>query len=263
VVEQVAPTVPLERQRHLILGLLLAIAAAAWGILIWQSVVSGLSMGPGMNMQAPLFLILWVDMMVAMMFPTAAPMILTFHRLQVEKRQRGQSFVSTWVFVAAYLIVWTLFGSLAFAAASGIQMVMKLSMLSMETTARLGGLVLVLAGIYQLTPLKRVCLTKCQTPVSFILSSWRDGVGGAFRMGLRHGAFCLGCCWLLFVILFPIGIMNVAAMAVITALIFAEKSLKFGRTIGSIAGLGLIGYGLLAVLVPAMMPTYMQGTPGM
>jgi len=256
-------SLPLKRQRYVILGLLLAVAAAAWGILIWQSVVDGQSMGPGMNMQALLFLIIWVDMMVAMMFPTAAPMILTFHRVQVEKRQRGQSFVSTWVFVAAYLLIWTLFGAVAFAAASGIQLVMKLSMLSMETTSRLGGLVLICAGIYQLTPLKTVCLTKCQTPMSFILTSWRDGVRGAFWMGAKHGAYCLGCCWLLFVILFPIGIMNVAAMAVITALIFAEKSLPFGRRIGQIAALGLIAYGLLAVLVPGMLPTNMQSPSGM
>jgi predicted metal-binding membrane protein len=256
-------SLPLKRQRYVILGLLLAVAAGAWGILIWQSVADGQSMGPGMNMQAPLFLVIWVDMMVAMMFPTAAPMILTFHRVQVDKRQRGQSFVSTWVFVVAYLFVWTLFGAVAFAAASGIQAVLKLSMLSMEVTSRLGGLVLICAGIYQLTPLKTVCLTKCQTPLNFILTSWRDGVRGAFWMGAKHGAYCLGCCWLLFVILFPIGIMNVAAMAVIAVLIFAEKSLPFGRRIGQIAALALIAYGLLTILVPGMLPTNMQSPSGM
>ena len=256
-------SLPLKRQRYVILGLLLAVAAAAWAILIWQSIMNGQSMGPGMNMQAPLLLVMWVVMMVAMMFPTAAPMIITFHRVQVDKRQHGQSFVSTWVFVAAYLLVWALFGVVAFVAATGIQMVMKLSSLSMEMTARLGGLVLIGAGVYQLTPLKTACLTKCQTPVSFILTSWRDGVGGAFWMGAKHGAFCLGCCWLLFVILFPMGIMNVAAMAVITVLIFAEKSLPFGKRIAQIAALGLIAYGILAIIVPSTLPTYMQSPSGM
>ena len=256
-------SLPLKRQRYVILGLLLAVAAAAWVVLIWQSVMNGQSMGPGMNTQAPLFLVMWVVMMVAMMFPTAAPMILTFHRVQADKRQRGQSFVSTWVFVAAYMLVWALFGVVAFAAATGIQVVMKLSMISMEMTARLGGLVLIGAGVYQLTPLKTVCLTKCQTPFNFILTAWRDGVGGAFWMGVRHGAFCLGCCWLLFVILFPIGIMNVAAMAVITVLIFAEKSLPYGKRISQIAALALIAYGLLAVIVPSTLPTYMPSPSGM
>jgi predicted metal-binding membrane protein len=255
-------SLPLKRQRYVILGLLLAVAAAAWAILIWRS-IDGQSMGPGMNMQAPLFLVMWVVMMVAMMFPTAAPMIITFHRVQVDKQQHGQSFVSTWVFVAAYMLVWALFGVVAFVAATGIQMVMKLSSLSMEMAARLGGLVLIGAGVYQLTPLKTACLTKCQTPLSFILTSWRDGVGGAFWMGAKHGAFCLGCCWLLFVILFPIGIMNVAAMAVITVLIFAEKSLPFGKRIAQIAALGLIAYGLLAVIVPSTLPTFMQSPSGM
>jgi predicted metal-binding membrane protein len=197
------------------------------------------------------------------MFPTAAPMILTFHRVQVDKRQRGQSFVSTGVFVAAYLLVWALFGVVAFAAATGIQVLMKLFMMSTEMIARLGGLVLICAGIYQLTPLKTVCLTKCQTPLSFILTSWRDGVQGAFWMGAKHGAYCLGCCWLLFVILFPIGIMNVAAMAVITALIFAEKSLPFGRRTGQIAAVAMVAYGLLAIVVPTTLPTYMQSPSGM
>jgi predicted metal-binding membrane protein len=257
-------SLPLKRQRYVILGFLLAVAAVAWSFLIWQSVMAGQSMGPGMNMQAPLFfLVMWVVMMAAMMFPTAAPMILTFHRVQVDKQQRGQSFVSTWVFVAAYMLVWALFGIVAFLAATGIQMVIKVSMISMEMTARLGGVVLIGAGVYQLTPLKTVCLTKCQTPLSFILTSWRDGVGGAFWMGAKHGAFCLGCCWLLFVILFPIGIMNVAAMAVITVVIFAEKSLPFGNRIAQIAALGLIAYGLLAIVVPSTLPTYMQSPSGM
>lgn len=248
----------LTRQRNLILGSLLVFAAAAWGVLIWQSASTGEQlMGPAMSMQAPLFLAIWVDMMVAMMFPTAAPMILTFHRVQAGKQQRGQSFVSTWVFVTAYLVVWTLFGALAYVGAIASQMLLKSFPLSMDNIARVGGFVLVFAGLYQLTPLKEMCLTKCQTPLTFVLTSWRDGVRGAFRMGLKHGAYCLGCCWLLFVILFPIGIMNVAAMALITLLIFAEKSLPLGRRIGQLVALALIAYGVLVMLMPSVLPTLM------
>ena len=100
--------------------------------------------------------------------------------------------------------------------------------LSSTTAARIGGAVITLAGIYQLTPLKDLCLSKCRTPITFIMTSWRDGAVGALRMGLLHGAYCLGCCWLLFVILFPLGIMNIAAMAVITLIVFAEKTLPWG-----------------------------------
>jgi predicted metal-binding membrane protein len=110
------------------------------------------------------------------------------------------------------------------------------------------------AGLYQLSPLKRVCLSKCGTPLQFILGSWHDGYGGAFRMGLEHGAYCLGCCWLLFVILFPLGIMNIAVMALVTALIFAEKSLPIGRHISQLAGGALIIYGALVIFLPAALP---------
>jgi predicted metal-binding membrane protein len=164
-------------------------------------------------------------MMVAMMFPTAAPMILTFHSVQAENRRRGGAFVSTWVLVAACMLVWTLAGVAAYAGAIAVEAVVVGAALSPTTAARIGRAVLVATGLYQLTPLKDLCLSKCRAPITFIMTSWRDGVAGALRMGILHGAYCLGCCWLLFVILFPLGIMNIAAMAVVTLLIFAEKTL--------------------------------------
>jgi predicted metal-binding membrane protein len=132
----------------------------------------------------------------------------------------------------------------------------------MQHAARVGGLAIALAGLYQLSPLKDVCLTKCRTPLSFIINSWRDGYVGAFRMGLAHGVYCLGCCWLLFVILFPLGMTNVAAMALITLLIFAEKSLPIGRTVGRVAAVALVAYGLLVVVMPELLPTAMPPGAG-
>lgn len=246
----------LRPQRNLILASLLALAAGAWAILVWQSAVADDEMmGLTMGMGAPLFLAIWVAMMVAMMFPTAAPMILMFARVQDKRRERGQTFVPTWVFVSSYLVVWTVFGALAYAFAVGGEELAERSMWLMDNAARIGGGVLVLAGLYQLSPLKRACLSKCRTPLDFILHSWRDGQAGAFRMGLEHGAYCLGCCWLLFVILFPLGVMNVAAMAVITLLIFAEKSLPFGRQAGEFAAAALVAYGSLVVFLPDALPT--------
>ncbi len=136
----------------------------------------------------------------------------------------------------------------------GIEKLAAQSMWLMENAAYLGGVVLLVAGLYQLSPLKNICLSKCRTPLQFILSSWHDGYGGAFRMGLEHGAYCLGCCWLLFVILFPLGIMNIAVMALVTALIYAEKALPIGRQISQLAGVGLIGYGVLVMFLPAALP---------
>lgn len=251
---------PMPRERNLILALLLILAAASWVILIWQSsitdqLMSGLTMG----LSASVFLAIWIVMMVAMMFPTAAPMILMFRQVHAGKRGRGQSFVPTWIFVGAYLVIWGLSGILAYVFAQAVQTLAESSTWFMNNAARFGGVILVLAGLYQFSPLKTSCLSKCRTPLDFILGSWRDGYIGSFRMGLQHGAYCLGCCWLLFLILFPLGIMNVAAMAVITLLIFAEKSLSYGRRIGQIAAVVMLLYGLLVVFVPDILPIMMSG----
>lgn len=251
-------------ERYVILGVLLALAALAWALVIGQALAmrdassmpgSGVgAMGLTMGMGAVLFLAIWVAMMVAMMFPSAAPMVLMFSAIAAGKRQRGQSFAPTWIFVAGYLIVWTLAGVAAYLAALGLDALASRSMGLMENTGRFGGAVLVLAGLYQLSPLKNVCLAKCRTPTQFLMTSWRGGYGGALRMGIAHGVYCLGCCWLLFAILFPLGMMNVAALALLSALIFAEKVLPAGRVVGIIAGIALIAYGALVVIAPAMLP---------
>jgi predicted metal-binding membrane protein len=127
----------------------------------------------------------------------------------------------------------------------------------MDHAARIGGAVLLAAGVYQLSPLKSLCLTKCRSPFQFVLSAWRDGYGGAFRMGMEHGVYCLGCCWLLFVILFPLGVMNVAATALVTLLIFAEKSLPIGRQVARVVAAALVFYGALIIVVPGALPMMM------
>jgi predicted metal-binding membrane protein len=245
-------------QGHVILGLLLTLAAGAWALLARQGVEAGTAMAsPTMGMHGPLFLAIWVVMMVAMMFPTAAPMILTFHQVQMSKRRRGQAFVATWVFVAAYLLVWTLSGVAAYAGAVAAEAIATRAALSPAGAARIGGAVLAVAGLYQITPFKDLCLSKCRTPISFILTSWRDGAAGALRMGVLHGAYCLGCCWLLFVILFPLGIMNVAAMAMITLVILAEKTLPSGRPLARVTAAGLVAYGAVVLAAPQVLPTFM------
>lgn len=250
---------PLLRERNLILGSLLVLAAAAWALLAWQrAMMDGDDMSLTMGMGAPLFIAIWVAMMVAMMFPTAAPMILTFARVQSNRQQQGRPYVPTWLFVSSYLVVWTAFGVVAYGVAVGAEQLAEQSMWLMDNAARIGGGVLIAAGLYQLSPLKRACLSKCRTPLSFILGSWRDGYAGSFRMGLEHGMYCLGCCWLLFVILFPLGMMNVGAMALITLLIFAEKSTPLGRQTAAFASLALIAYGALVVFMPDLLPTMMS-----
>ncbi|TDH59301.1 DUF2182 domain-containing protein [Dankookia rubra] len=210
---------------------------------------------PTMGLRAPVFLAIWVVMMAAMMFPAVAPMVLAFHRIQAGRHGSG-AFVPTWVFVAGYMLVWTAAGAAAYAAALAAEAVAVRTGLGPAGAARIGGAVLVAAGLYQLTPLKDRCLSKCRTPVGFIMTSWREGRLGALRMGAQHGLWCLGCCWLLFAVLFPLGLMNIAAMAALTALVFAEKTLPWGRLAARAAAVVLVAYGGLVLAVPAALPTY-------
>jgi predicted metal-binding membrane protein len=245
----------LKRGRYLILCSLLILAALSWGIVVWQAAgMNSMATGLTMGMSAALFIAIWAVMMVAMMLPSATPMILMFGAVYAGKRKQAQPFVPTWVFTSAYLLVWASSGVVIYLIALGADMLAAQSMWLMQNAPRIGGVILVLAGIYQLSPLKRICLSKCRTPLQFILSSWRDGYRGAFRMGLEHGLYCLGCCWLLFVILLPLGIMNIAIMALITALIFAEKAFPFGQRVSQLIALALIAYGVLVMIVPGALP---------
>lgn len=254
-------TDPLSVQRKIILALLLLLAVASWALLLWPTASLDMArmpgMGPTMGLAAPLFLAVWVVMMVAMMFPTAAPIILVFHTVQAGKRARGEAFVATWVFVASYLLVWSTAGIAAYAGAVAAEAIAVGVRLTGTQTARIGGGLLIIAGLYQLSPWKNVCLTRCRTPMNFIVTSWHDGLGGALRMGVEHGLYCLGCCWLLFVILFPLGMMNVGAMAVITLVIFAEKNFHWGGRVAQIASGALVVYGVLVLFVPSLLPTFM------
>jgi predicted metal-binding membrane protein len=245
---------PLAVQRNIIVGSLLALTVLAWAALFWQraNADAGMAMAsPSMGLSGPPFLTIWLVMMAAMMFPGAAPMILTFHQVQVGKRER-QPFVSTWMFVAGYLLVWTYAGLVAYAGAALAERVA----LSPITAARIGGALFIVAGFYQLTPWKDVCLSKCRTPICFITTAWRDGIDGAFYMGAAHGAYCLGCCWLLFAILFPLGIMNIGAMAVVTLVVFAEKVLRRSRLISRAAAVVLLTCGAAVIAAPQILPVF-------
>jgi predicted metal-binding membrane protein len=252
---------PLWAERRLVLAVLLLLAAAGWALVLWQAAVMDRSDAMGldltMGMAAPLFLAMWVAMMVGMMFPASAPMILAFTRSQARRRDEGAEYTPTWLFVVPYVAVWTAFGAIGYGIAAGVDSLADDSMWAMDNLPRIAGSLLVAAGIYQLTPLKRVCLARCRSPFSFMLSYWRDGRWGAVSLGLRHGLFCLGCCWVLFLVLLPLGVMNIGAMLAVAALVFAEKALPKGDTVARVAAVVLVVYGLLAIAVPDALPTMM------
>jgi predicted metal-binding membrane protein len=252
-----APAQP--RQRSTVVALLLLASAVAWVGVVWLAAgkedddEAMLTMGLG----APLFLATWATMMAAMMLPAASPMVDAFARVQASRRRTAAVSVPTVAFIAGYLAVWCSVGVVAFGATRGLERLAMDHEWLMDNGARLGGVLIVAAGIYQLSPLKQICLGRCRTPMSFIVTSWRDGAVGAVRMGLEHGLFCLGCCWLLFALLFPLGIMNVAVMAGVTLLIVAEKILPWETVVVRAAAAILVGYGLLVLALPAALPTMM------
>ena len=148
---------------------------------------------------AVLMVFMWWIMMVAMMLPSASPMLLLFALLNRKQRSRGRPFVPTGVFAAGYLIVWGLFSVIATLLQWALEGSGLLSSMMVSTSAVLGGCLLLAAGAWQLTPIKQACLRHCRSPIGFLTSNWRDGRGGAFRMGVRHGLYCLGCCFFIWV----------------------------------------------------------------
>ncbi len=182
-----------------------------------------------------------------MMFPSVAPVALLHARVA-----DGRS--PTWVFLGGYLAVWTAFGLGAYLLFRGIAS-LDLGFLSWDEQGPLvAGAPIVAAGVYQLTPLKRVCLKHCRTPLRFITDSWRDGRFGALRMGAGHGAFCVGCCFGLMLVLFVLGVMSLLWMAVVGALIFAEKVLPFGVRLATVLAVCFLVLGLWVATSPGTVP---------
>ena len=187
----------------------------------------------------PLFVTMWVVMMVAMMFPAVSPVVLIFDRW---RRSRQRSVATTIAFVAGYLIIWSVAGVFAFTAIVALDLLID----SSSTAVRLGGAVLVVAGIYQLTPLKTVCLSQCRSPLSLIMKHAQllsEGVRGPMQVGLMHGGWCIGCCWALMAVLIALGVMHLGWMAAVAALILAEKVLPGGLITSRVIGGALLAAG--------------------
>lgn len=190
-----------------------------------------------------LMFVMWAVMMVAMMLPGAAPMILLFAAINRERRKKGDSYVPTGLFAAGYIAAWTGFSLAATALQWALQAAGLLSPMMASTSAALGAAVLVAAGLYQWMPVKDACLRHCQSPLGFIMSHWREGPAGAFRMGLHHGAYCVGCCWVLMALLFVGGVMNLLWIAGLALFVLAEKLLPSTLWVPRTAGAVLIAWG--------------------
>jgi len=191
-----------------------------------------------------LLFMMWMVMMAAMMLPSATPMILAYAAIS---RGRVHSLAATWLFAVAYLVIWTVFSGAATAGQLALEDASLLYGPS-RTTSIVGAALLVLAGVYQLTPLKNACLAHCRSPLGFFMTKWRDGRTGGFTMGVKHGAYCVGCCGMLMGLLFVFGVMNLLWVAALSVLVLLEKIAPFGRAIARVSGVAMLA-GAIALMV--------------
>lgn len=246
----------LQRQRLVIVSALVAMVALAWLYLYLEASDMAAAMaGMDRTMAMPskgavellLLFAMWWVMMVGMMLPSVALMILTFATVNRNRRARGQPYVPAALFAAGYLLAWGGFSVAVTLAQGALERAALLSPMDMAIHSRaLGGALFLAAGVYQFTPVKLACLRLCRSPLDFVVNHWRDGPGGALRMGLVHGLYCLGCCWILMLLLFVGGVMNLLWVVVLAAVVLAEK-LTAGPWPGRVGGVVLIAYGVWLV----------------
>jgi predicted metal-binding membrane protein len=256
----------LRRDRAIVVAGLLAVAAVAWIVLLHgmaampgsdMAAMGGMGMG---DMAMPMggdvastrhaleIGAMWAVMMAAMMLPGASPMILLYTKIASQRGGGRSSAGASGVFVLGYLVVWALFSVGAAALQLAFERYALISPAMRATSATLAGVVLIAAGVYQFTPAKRACLRHCRSPLEFVMLHFRPGARGAFGMGARHGAYCVGCCWLLMLLLFVGGVMNVAWIAGIALYVFVEKTVPAGHWVSRATGIVLIAWGAAALL---------------
>jgi predicted metal-binding membrane protein len=204
-------------------------------------------MQPWTTTEFGLRLAMWAVMMIAMMVPTAAPMTLMYAAVARKAAAQHNPVAPTFVFVSGYLAMWTIFSLVATLAQLGLDQAALLSPMMVSNSAVSGAALLIAAGIYQFTPLKNACLRNCRAPARFLSRYWRVGNLGALRMGLRLGAYCVGCCWILMGLLFVGGVMNLLWIAAIAIFVLLEKTIPFGDVSGRVVGAAMILVGALSL----------------
>jgi predicted metal-binding membrane protein len=257
----------LRRDRGVVLAALAIITALAWTDLVWLAhdmSMGGMDMdgfrmipaGQGLMMPAKApwqpvefayVLAMWIVMMIGMMTPSAAPMILIYARVGRQAAMAGQPFAASAWFASGYFLAWIAFSLAATSTQWALERAALLTPAMEGASNVLGGILLIVAGLYQWTPLKEACLSYCQAPLSFIMrhGGFRAEPRGAVALGFRHGLYCIGCCWSLMLLLFVGGIMNLFWIAALAALVLAEETVSFGKLISRLAGLGFIAAGFL------------------
>ena len=250
--DHVTLTKLLRQDRAIVIAGAAAISVLGWSYLVYEGwamqhmdLVSMAMPSTGAWGLADLLMVfaMWTIMMIATMVPSVTPMLLTFATINRSRHANGRVFVPLWVFLTGYLTLWTGFSVAATLGQWGLHSLALISPMMLGTSPLLGSLLLMAAGVYQWTPLKNACLRHCRMPLQFLLTCWQDGTAGAFFMGLRHGIYCLGCCWLLMTVLFAVGVMNLAWIAALSVFVLVEKIIPRGLWVAKAVGLALMGWG--------------------
>jgi predicted metal-binding membrane protein len=250
----------LRRDRRVVAASLVLVVSLAW-LYLWRDAASMSDMGmAGMPMSSmlpalsvgalTLTFVMWTVMMIGMMLPSAAPAIGLYGTLVRKNGERGTVLPAIWVFTSGYIAVWTGFSLVAALLQVALEQAALVTPMMASASNGLSAAILVAAGIYQWLPLKAACLKKCRNPLELFVTRWRSGTGGAFRMGAEHGVFCVGCCWMLMLLLFVAGVMNLVWVALIASFVFVEKLLPAGKLTSRFAGGALILSGLVLLIKP-------------
>ena len=241
------------RRELVVAAAILAGALVAWIVTVER--MRGMDAGPGTALGGLGWYVgIWVTMMAAMMLPSVAPMALMFGRIASARRIRGQEAVGTPVLLAGYFGAWTLYGLAAYGLYRIVDAIAGDVLAWDRAGPYVAGGALVAAGLYELTPLKTVCLRHCRSPFHFLLGNWRSGARGALRIGFVHGLYCIGCCWGLMLVLFALGVMSLTWMAVVAALIFAEKVLPLGEHLTRVFAVAFVAAGIWIAVAPDSVP---------
>ena len=250
----ILPLNSFKNERGIILAALMVLSTLAWWYTIYLAKTMDCCLftikgGPFWSgQQFWMMFVMWVVMMVAMMVPTIAPMVLVFAMVNRKRYEQAKPYVPTGFFLIGYLIVWTVFSLLMTFLQEWLQARAFISAHMVLNNQTMQGSILILAGIFQWTPFKNKCLTHCRSPFDFIMTGWREGAGGAIMMGLRHGTFCLGCRWLLMLLLFVGGVMNIAWIVLLTVFVLGEKIFPYGRFMSRVAGAGFFAWGATIIM---------------
>ncbi len=248
-----------KRDRAIVISGIVGISVLAWAYMFYQAWdMKNMDMAIKMSMSQTqawgavdfiLMFVMWTVMMVAMMIPSAAPMLIMFAIINRKRCDQQHPFVHTGVFLLGYLAAWVWYSALATLTQWGLNNTALLSPMMVSTSPILGGALLIVAGIFQFTPLKHACLTRCRSPIGFLLNEWREGTQGAFTMGLKNGNYCVICCWALMSLMFVAGVMNLLWMAIIAVFVLVEKVAPAGHWVSRISGFLLILWGVWMLLV--------------